>query len=150
MPLRRIDCRLTVDFAIEIDSITEDAVHDFAAESGDPDAASDPRTWEWVGLQRRLLSGLVSRPDLLRRFVESEARSVAREETGAWVFEALGDEDETFEVLSEVVSTLDADDRAAIERSARERLLVEDTDLFWRAFRFTPTDVRLGINGDAV
>ena len=34
--------------------------------------------------------------------------------------------------------------------SVQERLLVGDTDLFWSAFRFTLTDVRLGIDWDAV
>ena len=39
-----------------------------------------------------VMIGLVPRPDLMRRFIHSEARSVAREEAGQWVFEALGDE----------------------------------------------------------
>ena len=67
MPLRRIPCHLTVEFVVDVDSITEDAAHEYASELRDPRAASDPETWAWIGLQRRLLHALVSRPDLLQR-----------------------------------------------------------------------------------
>ena len=83
MPLRRLSCRLIIDFSVEVDSITEDAAHDYAKESGDPRAASDPETWAWIGMQRRLLHALVSRPGLLRRHVESEMRVVVSEEGGS-------------------------------------------------------------------
>ena len=49
---------MTVNFAVEIDSVTGDAAHDFAAESRDSDAVSDPEMWGWVGLQSQRLIDL--------------------------------------------------------------------------------------------
>lgn len=147
MPLRRLSCRLTIDFAVEVDSITEDAAHDYAKESGDPGAASDPETWAWIGMQRRLLHALVSRPDLLRRYVESEMRVVVSEEAGQWTHDALRDESDQgdFDAVWEAIGSLSEEDQLAFVRSAEANTLVEDADLFWRAFRYKPTDVKVEI-----
>ena len=147
MPLRRLSCRLTIDFVADVHSITEDAAHTYAAESGDPDAASDPETWAWIGMQRRLLHALVSRPDLLRRYVAAEARVVASEEAGQWTFDGLGGEgdEHSLDVAWEAIAELSEEDRLAFVRSAEANTLVEDADLVWRAFDYEPTNVRVEI-----
>ena len=151
MPLRRFSCRLTVDFVAEVDSITEDAAHAYAAESGDPNAAGDPETWAWIGMQRRLLHALVSRPDLLRRFIRSEAEVVVSEEAGQWVHEEFGygSHEGPLDVVWEAIGDLSDDDQLAFVRSAEANTLVEDADLVWRAFRYEPTGVRLDMDVEA-
>ena len=128
-------------------SITEDAAHTYAAESGDPDAASDPETWAWIGMQRRLLHALVSRPDLLRRYVAAEARVVASEEAGQWTFDVLGGEgdEHSLDVAWEAIGELSEEDRLAFVQSAEANTLIEDADLVWRAFDYEPTNVRVEI-----
>ena len=152
MPLRRIPCRLTIDFVAEVDSITEDAAHDFAAESGEPGAAGAPETWAWIGMQRRLLHALVSRPDLLRQYAEAEAQAVVSEEAGGWVHDEFGyrSNDGDFDAVWEAIGDLDEADRLAFVQSAQANALGEDADLVWRSFRYTPTGVRLEVDGKEV
>lgn len=150
MPLRRFSGRLTIEFTVDVNSITEDAAHDYAAESGEADAASDPKTWEWIGLQRRLLHALVSRPDLLRQYVMAEARGVVSEEAGQWVYDAFGygDEDHSLDAVWTAIGELSEADQLAFVRSAEAGTLIEDGDLVWRAFRCQPTDVRLDVGSE--
>ena len=147
MPLRRFTCRLTIDFVADVHSITEDAAHTYAAESGDPDAASDPETWAWIGMQRRLLHALVARPDLLRRYVTAEARVAASEEAGQWAYDALGYEpgESPLDVVWEAIADLSEEDRLAFVRTAEANTLIEDADLVWRAFEYEPTSVQVEV-----
>lgn len=152
MPLRRIPCRLTVEFVVDVDSITEDAAHEYASELRDPRAASDPETWAWIGLQRRLLHALVSRPDLLQRYVKAEAQVTVSEEAGHWVHGeyGYGSGEGALDVVWEAVADLSEEDQLAWVASAEARTLVEDADLVWRAFRSVVKAVRLEVDGEAV
>ena len=156
MPLRRFQCRLTIDFEVAVDSITEDTVHALAATYENRDeVASDPETWEWAARQRRLLHALVSRPDLLRRFVEARAHMVASEEAGEWASDGLeggpvgeGGKRE-HDGFWAAVDLLSAEDRAFFEDRYQSLDLYEATAAFDEAFDVYPTRVTLDVDRES-
>lgn len=155
MSLRRFRFRLTIDFEVAVGSITEDTVHTLAdAYENRSEVVSDPNTWAWVARQQRLLHALVSRPDLLRQFVEARARVTASEEAGEWVSSALEDESNATGVglgddgFWAAVDLLSEEDRAFFGDRYGDPDLYESTSVFDGAFDAYPTHVALNVADD--